>query len=163
MGWMGWMGWVHNAPMRARHLLLPPLAVLSLALAFAACGSDSGDDTGTDSSQPADAGLEVLVEPERAEAGDTVKATVVNGTEKQFTYGKAFELERQEGEDFVKVKLPPTPTPMIALVAEPGESGPPIQIELPKDLMAGQYRVVIQRDVPDVGDLSGAFEVTGDY
>ncbi|MCB0864526.1 MAG: hypothetical protein KDB58_02335 [Solirubrobacterales bacterium] len=137
-------------------------AVLAvLAVALAACGSDSGDDT--DSSQPADAGLEVLVEPERAEAGDTVKATVVNGTEKQFTYGKAFELERQEGEDFVKVKLPPTPTPMIALVAEPGESGPPIEIKLPKDLMPGQYRVVIQRDVPDVGDLSGEFEVAGDY
>ncbi|MFN8151697.1 MAG: immunoglobulin-like domain-containing protein [Solirubrobacterales bacterium] len=151
--------------MRARHLLVPPLAVLSLALAFAACGSDSGDNTGdgTDSSQPADAGLEVLVEPERAAAGDTVKAEVVNGTEEQFTYGKAFELERQEGEDFVKVKLPPTPTPMIALIAEPGETGPPIQIKLPKDLMPGQYRVVIQRDVPDVGDLSGAFEVTGDY
>ena len=47
-------------------------------------------------------------------------------------------------------------------MAAAGETGPPVEVELPKDLAAGTYRVVIQRDVPGVGDLSGEFDVTGE-
>lgn len=139
----------------------PVLAVLALACAvgLAACGDDSDDST----SEPADAGLQVLVKPIRAMPGDTIEAMVVNGSDEQFTYGAGYELEFQQGADFEKVKLPNTPVTQIGYVAKPGETGPPVRVKLPGDLQPGQYRVVIQRDVPDVGDLSGEFEVIGDY
>lgn len=137
--------------------LLAPLAASALLLS--ACG---GDDDKT-ISDPPDAGLQVLVKPPVTEPGGTVMAEVVNGSQERFTYGAAYELERQEGEDFVPVELPPRPIPQIAYVAEPGESGPPVKVKIPGDALPGQYRVVIQRDVPDVGDLSGEFEVRGDY
>ncbi len=60
------------------------------------------------------------------------------------------------------MKLPDTPVPQIAYIAKPGENGPPVTVKIPKDALPGQYRVVIQRDVPDVGDLSGEFEVKGE-
>lgn len=134
-----------------RRLLI--LAACSTLL-LAACGDDD-----TDTSQPADAGLRVLVEPTVAVPGATVRASVVNGSDEKFTYGPAFELERQMGEDFIEVKLPDRPVPQIAYVAEPGETGPPVKVKIPGQALPGQYRVVIQRDVPDVGDLSGEFEV----
>jgi len=134
-----------------RRLLL--LAACSTLL-LAACGDD-----GADTSQPADAGLQVLVKPPVAAPGETVRAYVVNGSDEKFTYGPTFELERQMGEDFIKVKLPDRPVPQIAYVAEPGETGPPVEVKIPGQALPSQYRVVIQRDVPDVGDLSGEFEV----
>jgi hypothetical protein len=138
-----------------KHLLAPAIAC---ALLLSACG---GDDDKT-ISDPPDAGLQVLVKPPVTKPGGTVMAEIVNGSEEPFTYGRAYELERQEGEDFVEVKLPPRPIPMIAYTAEPGESGPSVKVQIPKDALPGQYRVVIQRDAPDVGDLSGEFEVRGD-
>lgn len=143
--------------MAAMRILLAPLAACVLLLS--ACG---GDDDKT-ISDPPDAGLQVLVKPPVTEPGGTVRAEIVNGSEEQFTYGRAYELERQEGEDFVEVKLPPRPIAQIAYTAKPGESGPPVEVHIPKNALPGQYRVVIQRDVPDVGDLSGEFEVRGDY
>jgi Big-like domain-containing protein len=147
--------------MRLPSSVRPALLLLAAACALpiTACGGDSEETT----SQPADAGLQVLVKPPRANPGDTIKAEVVNDSEEQFTYGAGYELERQEGNDFKEVKLPNTPVPEIGYVAKPGESGPPVTVKLPGDLQPGQYRVVIQRDVPDVGDLSGEFEVIGDY
>lgn len=133
-----------------RLLLLAACAALLLA----ACGD--GDNT---TSQPADVGLEVLVKPTVAVPGGSVQAVVVNGSDERFTYGAAYELERQMGEDFIKVPLPKRPIPEIAYVAEPGETGPPVKVMIPRNALPGQYRVVIQRDVPDVGDLSGEFEV----
>jgi len=135
------------------------LIAAACALALTACGGDS-DDT---SSQPADAGLRVLVTPPKASPGDTIEAEVVNDSDEEFTYGAGYELEYQQGEDFEPIKLPNTPVPEIGYIAKPGESGPPVKVKLPGNLKPGQYRVVIQRDVPDVGDLSGEFEVIGDY
>lgn len=134
-----------------RRLLL--LAACS-ALLLAACGSDEGGSTG-----PADAGLQVLVKPTVAVPGETIRAYVVNGSEEKFSYDPTFELERQMGQDFIAVKLPDRPVQPIAYIAEPGETGPPVQVKIPGQALPGQYRVVIQRDVPDVGDLSGEFEV----
>lgn len=135
-----------------RRLLL--LATCS-ALLLAACGE--GDDS--ESSEPADAGLQVLIKPPVAVPGETVRAYVVNGSEQRFSYDPTFELERQMGEDFIAVKLPDRPVQPIAYIAEPGETGPPVTVKIPGQALPGQYRVVIQRDVPDVGDLSGEFEV----
>lgn len=143
-----------------RRIAFPACLLAAGALAFSACGSDDADDT---TAEPADAGLQVLVDPATAAPGDTVLARIDNGSEEQFSYGPAYELERQEGEDFVAVKLPDRPIPQIAYVAEAGSSGPPVKVKIPKDALPGQYRVVIQRDVPDVGDLSGEFEVKGGY
>ena len=136
------------------------LALLVLAaLALAACGNDDGAKT---ASEPADAGLRVEVTPPRAGPSDVVRARVVNDSSETFTYGLAYVLEMQEGDSFVKVSEPRV-VPEIGLVAKPGETGPPVKVRIPEDAVAGQYRIVIQRDVPDVGDLSGELEVTGDY
>ena len=134
-------------------LLLAPCSLLLVA-----CGSDSGD-AATATSPTADAGLSVSVNPASASPGDTVEAVVVNGSDEQFTYGAAYELERQKGNAFEQVELPRRPVIEIGYVAPPGKSGPAIDVAIPKDALPGQYRVVIQRDVPDVGDLSGEFEV----
>lgn len=129
--------------------------LLAPALLLVACGG-GGEET---TSQPADAGLRVVVEPGHTTPGGTVKAEVINDSEEEFTYGAAYELERQMGEDFIEVKLPPRPIPEIAYIAAPGETGPPVEVKVPAQALPGQYRVIIQRDVPDVGDLSGEFEV----
>lgn len=82
-----------------------------------------------------------------------------NGTDEQFTYGAGYELERQMGDAFEQVELPRSPVIQIAYVAKPGKTGPPVMVTVPKDALAGQYRVVIGGGTPDVGDLSGEFEV----
>ncbi len=87
---------------------------------------------------------------------------MVNGTGEQFTYGAAYELERQVGDGFEKVDLPDHPVIEIGYIAPAGGTGPPIEVKLPKDLTPGMYRVVIQRDVPNVGDLGGTFTIDGE-
>ena len=135
---------------------------LLLAATLAACGNDSGSTLPTAiSTDAADAGLRVLVDPAKARPGETIGASVVNGTDTEFSYGAGYELERQMGNSFEKVKLPVQPVIQIAYVAKPGETGPPVMVKVPKNSLAGQYRVVISRDAPDVGDLSGEFEVVG--
>ena len=57
------------------------------------------------------------------------------------------------------MRLPSRPVPLIGYVAAPGKSGPAVSVELPADLPPGTYRVVIQRNVPGVGDLSGELQV----
>jgi hypothetical protein len=143
-----------------RRLAAVALAVLA-CLALVACGGDSGG--GTDETTSAVAGLRVEVEPARAAPGATIRARVVNDTGEEFTYGAAYELERQVGDSFEPVKLPPRPVPEIGYVAKPGGIGPAVDVAIPKSALPGQYRVVIQRDVPDVGDLAGDFSVGSDY
>jgi hypothetical protein len=141
------------------------LACLAIA-ALAACGKDSGSDTssaGDETTSGAGTSLSVEVDPTRAAPGDTIEARVVNDTDEPFTYGAAYELERQSGNSFEQVKLPEQPVIEIGYVAKPGQKGPPVKVRIPKDALPGQYRVVIQRDVPDVGDLSGEFEVNAPY
>lgn len=100
------------------------------------------------------------VEPARAAPGESIEAAVVNGTEEEFTYGAGYELERQVDGGLETVDLPKRPVIQIGYVAPAGGTGPPVAVKLPRDLEPGIYRVVIQRDVPGVGDLSGQFEIT---
>ncbi len=132
-------------------------ALVAAALLLGGCGDDS--EGGGTTAAPADAGLRVEVTPPRAGPSDVVRARVVNDSEETFTYGLAYVLEMQEGNSFVNVSEPRI-VPEIGLVAKPGETGPPVKVRIPEDAVAGQYRVVIQRDVPDVGDLSGELTVT---
>jgi len=131
----------------------------ALALLAAGCGDD---ETTTVSSTPTapSGGLSVRVEPPSSAPGATVMASVRNDTGEQFTYGAAYELEREVDGGFEQVDLPSRPVIEIAYVAPPGETGPPVEVELPADLEPGTYRVVLLRDVPEVGDLAGEFEVT---
>jgi hypothetical protein len=142
---------------RAAALRATAVALAAAALSLSACGggSDSSGTTGA----PADAGLRVEVTPPRAAPGDTVNARVVNDSQETFTYGRDYSLELQEGDSFVKVGSPGI-VPEIGLVAKPGETGPPVPVRIPEDALPGQYRIVIQKDVPDVGDLSGELAVT---
>lgn len=135
-----------------------PLLLAPCTLHLASCGDDTDDDAPA-SDQPS-ANLTVSVEPSEAAPGSTVEASVVNETEKQFTYGAGYELDRiVEGGGTEPVKLPPRPIPEIGYVAQPGESGPAVIVELPSDLSPGAYMVVIQRDLPGVGDLSGDLQI----
>ena len=146
-----------------RPLWLGALPLLATCLVFAGCGDDDSEAGSTSTtSSGGSGGLTVTVEPAQAAPGDTVKASVVNDTGKDFTYGAAYELELKADDSWGKVKLPVRPVPEIGYVAASGEPGPPVDVELPKDLATGTYRVVIQRDVPGVGDLSGEFDVTGE-
>lgn len=146
--------------------------VLSLAcgLLLAGCGGSSDEPTsaeppsGAEASGAADnegSGLSVAVSPAKAAPGQPVKASVVNNTDQEFTYGAGYELERRRVSGWEAIELPDRPVIQIAYVAPPGERGPPVRVNLPLDLEPGTYRVVIQRDVPGVGDLSGQFKITG--
>lgn len=141
-------------------MVLPSVAACSLLLA--ACGGDDDSSTSDPTPTEAPSGLSVSVSPERATPGSSIEAAVVNGTEEQFIYGAAYELERQVGDDFEEVELPKRPVIQIAYVAEPGETGPAVAVKIPGSAELGTYRVVIQRDVPDVGDLNGEFEVVAE-
>jgi hypothetical protein len=138
---------------------LGALALLLSSLSLAACGGDDEETTSTAAPAPGSSGLSVEVEPESAAAGDTVEAVVVNDTDEQFTYGAAYELEAEAGGTWERVELPVEPIPEIGYVAPPGGAGPPVSVDLPKDLDPGTHRVVIRRNVPGVGDLSGELEV----
>ncbi len=145
----------------------PLLLTLSLAMSvgLTSCGDDSSDPTSATASSPTTSaptggGLTVAIEPSEATAGSTLEASVENGTAKEFTYGAAYEIDRAVAEGWELVELPSRPVIEIGYVAPPGESGAAVEVELPDDLERGLYRVVIARDVPDVGDLVGEFEVT---
>ena len=140
---------------------LGALALLLASVALAACGGDGEEATSTAAPAPGSGGLSVEVRPESAAAGDTVEAVVVNGTDEQFTYGAGYELEVESGTGgtWEPVKLPIEPIPEIGYVAPPGGTGPPVSVDLPKDLEPGTHRIVIRRNVPGVGDLSGELEV----
>lgn len=137
-------------------------AALLASGTLAACGNEGDSSTDASASAGSDGGLRVEVTPPRTTPGATVQAAVVNDTGEKFTYGAAYELERQVGGDFEQVKLPERAVIQIAYVAKPGESGPPVDVNIPGDALEGRYRVVIQRDVPEIGDLSSEFEVRAD-
>ena len=150
------MARANSAPRR----ILALGALLCGLLLLGGCGGESDDSTSS-SATTADGGLTVEVTPADAAPGSTVEAAVVNDTDEQFTYGAAYELERKAGADFEKVDLPDTPVIQIGYIAPAGGKGPPVRVKLPKDLQPGTYRVVIQRGVPNVGDLGGTFTITG--
>jgi hypothetical protein len=153
--------------------VLPPLARPSLARlltgvllccpALAACGdADSSTSASTDPGAGAgrSSGLAVEVDPNVAPPGGTVAARVLNETEQEFTYGAGYELEREGDGGWQQVELPDRPVIEIGYLAKPGGKGPPVQVQIPPDAEPGSWRVVIQRDVPGVGDLSGEFQVS---
>jgi hypothetical protein len=125
------------------------------------CG-DSGRSTSTLSTgtTPPPGALTVVVDPPQGKRGDAMVATVLNGTEEQYTYGAAYELDRQVDGRWEKVKLPPTPVIEIGYVAPPGEEGPAVSFEIPENATPGAWRVVISREAPGGGPLTGVFEVT---
>lgn len=153
------------APGADRTRCAPGLAGLLLcALLLLATGCGSSDDTAaspSNSTSTAAADLTVVVEPIEAAPGDEIAARVDNSGEKTYTYGAAYELERRVGDRWENVELPPRPIPEIGYVASPGSSGPPVTVEVPGDAEPGDWRVVIDRNAPGVGLLSGAFEVVG--
>lgn len=131
------------------------------SLLLAACGEDEADTVAPPTATGGEASaLTVRVEPSQAVPGSTIRASVVNDTAEQFTYGAAYELEHEVAGGFEQVKLPSRPVIEIGYVAPPGGTGPPVEVELPDDLQPGTYRVVVTRDVPGVGDLSGEFGVS---
>jgi hypothetical protein len=152
---------------RQRRRNLGALALLLACTSLAACGGDeeaaSTSSTTPSTSTASSGGLSVEVRPASASPGDQVEARVVNDTDEQFTYGAAYEMEVNSGGTWKPVELPVEPVPEIGYVAPPGETGPPVAVDLPEDLAPGTYRVVIRRNVPGVGDLSGELEVVDKY
>lgn len=142
---------------RARTLTSIALAAVA-ALLLAACGEKS--EPSLDEIAPAETGsLSVVVEPAAVAPGDRLQARVLNETDARFTYGAAYALEREGPGGFQPVKLADRPVIQVALIAEPGEEGPPVRITVPARAEPGTWRVVIQRDLPGVGDLAGEFQV----
>lgn len=140
---------------------------MTLALSLGSCGEDSTESSSTAAADPATttagdvASDEILVEvePSPAPPGSTVSASVENESEKVFTYGAAYELDREVDGAWEVVELPPRAVIEIAYVAPPGKSGAALDVELPGDLEPGTYRVVVAREAPGVGLVAGEFEV----
>jgi len=101
----------------------------------------------------------VIVDPQQATPGATVTASVRNETDRPFTYGADYGLEREVDGSFEEVDLPSRPIIEIAYIAKPGKTGPPVEVMLPDDLEPGSYRVIIAPGVPE-GDLAGDLEVS---
>jgi hypothetical protein len=145
--------------LRRCHRPLPVLlATLALGFVLAACGGD--DSNGADDSDGDAAGeLSVTLDPESAEPGDTLEARVVNDTDSRYTYGAAYELEREVDGEFERVPVDRAFI-QIAYIAPPGEAGPPVAVELPRDAETGTWRVILDRNAPGVGELAAEFEVS---
>jgi hypothetical protein len=138
--------------------LASPIPVLLISTLLLACGDDDAGTSTTTGAAPVE-GLSVIVDPPRAEAGSTVLASVRNDTERQFTYGADYGLEREVDGGFEAVDLPDRPIIEIAYIAEPGKTGPPVEVQLPAELEPGSYRVIVAPDVSG-GSLPGDLEVT---
>lgn len=142
---------------RAR-TLTTAVPLIAATLLLSACGEKS--EPALDEIPPPDAGsLSVVVEPSTVAPGGRLEARVLNETSTAFTHGAGYALEREGPAGFESVPLPERPVIQIALVAEPGEEGPPVRVAVPARAEPGTWRVVIQRDLPGVGDLAGEFEV----
>lgn len=142
---------------RARTLTSLVLAA-AIALLLSACGEKS--EPSLDDIEPVGSGsLSVVVTPTSLAPGGSLQARVLNETDAQFTYGKSYSLEREGPGGFEQVQLPDRPVIQVALIAEPGEEGPPVRVDVPVQAQPGTWRVVIQRDLPGVGDLAGEFQV----
>lgn len=142
---------------KARNPLLPALPLVAGALLLG-CGDD--DSAGSTATPPSAAdGLMVIVQPRQATPGSTVTASVRNDTDRGFTYGADYGLEREVDGGFEPVDLPDRPIIEIAYIAKPGETGPPVEVMLPADLEPGSYRVIVAPGFPD-GELRGDLEVS---
>jgi len=142
--------------MRASPRAVAAVVVIAAAVLPVACGDDDAGKV-----EPAVGGLSVEVDPESVAPGGRLAATVVNDSDREFSYGAGYELEREKGDSFVPVDLGERAVIQIAYVAEPGGRGPAVAVKVPGDAEPGTWRVIIARDVPGDGDLSAEFEVTG--
>ncbi len=134
------------------------LVLLAAAALVAGCGEGGGTGSTT---APAPEPLSVVVEPGETVPGGTLEARVVNAGRADYAYGAGYELERRVGSRWQRVRLPPRPVIEIAYIASPGDTGPPVAVEVPGSAEPGAWRVVIDRRAPEVGLLAGTFEVTG--
>lgn len=138
----------------------PPFAVLAAAAALliAGCGEKS-EPSLDDIEPPTTSTLSVVVEPSSVAPGGRLQASVLNETDERFVYGLDYSLERKGPGGFQPVRLPDRPVIQKGLIADPGEQGPPVRVEIPPQAEPGTWRVVIQRNLPVVGDLAGEFQV----
>ena len=142
--------------MRSNPRTVAAVVAIAAAALLVACGDDDAGEVET-----AVTGLSVEVDPESVAPGGTLAASVVNESDREFSYGAGYELERKKGDRFVPIDLGERAVIQIAYVAEPGGRGPAVAVKVPKDAKPGTWRVIIARDVPGGGDLSAEFEVTG--
>jgi len=135
-------------------------AVAALLFAVVLLGG-CGDDEGSGGGGGDGGGLSIEVEPAAVAPGGTLAASVVNETDREFSYGAGYELERQRGTSggFEPVDLGDRAVIQIAYVAEPGGRGPAVAVKVPRGAEPGTWRVIIARDIPGGGDLSAEFEV----
>lgn len=130
-------------------------------LAAGGCGDEDGGGESAEAPPPAPeaGGLELVVSPETVEPGGRLQARVVNEGETRFTYGAAYELEREVDGTFERVDRPDDAVIQIAYVAKPGETGPPVRAKLPADAEPGRWRIALTDGNAPAEQLSAEFEV----
>jgi hypothetical protein len=133
--------------------------VLVLGAVPLACGDEGSGGDGDETGEEAQ-GLSVTLDRESVEPGGTIEARVVNETDSEYTYGAAYELEREVDGEFERVPVDRAFI-QIAYIAAPGETGPPVAVELPRDAEPGSWRVILDRNAAGVGELAAGFEITG--
>lgn len=135
------------------------MLVVATALLSGGCGGEDPD--GPSAGRGEGGAVSVVVDPETVEPGGTLEARVRNRSDEPVSYGLAYRLQREVGGEFTEVELPDRAVIQIALVADPGETGPPVPVEVPKDAEPGTWRVIL--GPVGAGELlSAEFEVLGD-
>lgn len=119
---------------RNRVAIVP--AALTVVVSIAGC---AGEEPGSDR----DEGAAVVLSRESVSPGGSLTARVRNRTGEQITYGLAYRLQREVDGEFTEVELPDRAVIQIALVANPGETGPPVTVEIPEDAETGRWRVIL--------------------
>ena len=153
-------------PVSVTASLLVSAALLALATG---CGGDGGGTTGPEGGEgeatggpepdKAAPGVSLVAEPTTVAAGETLQVRVVNETGTRLSYGRGYAIERLVDGGWEPIGLPPQVVPMIGLVAEPGELGPPITVQVPEDAAPGRYRVTLAQPPKGAGSLAAEFEV----
>ncbi len=125
--------------MRSNPRTVAAVVVIAAAVLLVACGDDDAGEV-----QAEVTGLSVEVDPESVAPGETLAATVVNESDREFSYGAGYELERKKGDRFVPVDLGERAVIQIAYVAEPGGRGPAVAVKVPRGRqarhLAGDHR-----------------------
>lgn len=125
------------------------LALAAAALSVTACGGEEPDDE-------SGSGVTVELSAAAVAPGGSLEARVRNRTTEPVSYGLAYRLQREVDGEFTEVRLPDRAVIQIALVANPGEVGPPVEIDVPADAEPGRWRVILGADP----DLSAEFDVS---
>jgi hypothetical protein len=137
---------------------LPVLSMLaSAALIALAAGCGGSGEGGAPKETPA--GISLVAEPSVVSPGDELEVRVSNQTAVQVGYGRGYGIERLADGGWEPVQLPPQVVPMIGLVAEPGELGPPVTVRVPEELEPGSYRVTLAQPPKGAGSPAAEFEV----